>query len=123
LPPPVELTGEEKETWALVINSLPADWIGEAATPLLVQLARHVTQARRVAELIEKAAGDRGTALAYYESLLRLQRAESAAIGSLSTKLRINPAALRNDRGNLQHGRPGPAPWEAPLIGGSAVRR
>jgi hypothetical protein len=91
---------------------MPADWVSPAATPLLVQLCRHAVQARRVAELIERAAGNRDTRLPYYESLLKLQRAESAMISTLSGKLRINPAALRNDRGHLQHKRPVPPPWE-----------
>jgi len=111
--PPVELSGEEREIFHMVTEGMPADWFGSAALPLLMQLCRHSIQARRVAELVEKAAGDRETTLDYYEQLLRLQRSESAAIASLSAKLRINPASLRNDRGHLQHKRPGgPPPWE-----------
>lgn len=122
LPPPAELTGEECETWVAVTDAMPADWFSPAAVPLLVQLCRHTTQARRIAELIERAAGDRETELSYYADLLRMQRTESAAIASLSTKLRISPAALRNDRGHLQHSRPGPAPWDEGLLGGRAIR-
>jgi hypothetical protein len=123
LPPPPELDFEQKEFWALITSAVPADWFSAAAVPLLMQLCRHCTQARRLGELLERVAGNRKTELSYYESLLRLQRAESAAIGSLSTKLRLSPSTLRNDRGHLQHSKPGPAPWEDPLIGGHAVRR
>jgi hypothetical protein len=49
----------------------------------------------------------------YYQKLLALQRAESAAIGSLSSKLRLTPSSLRNDRGHLHHKQPGyTPPWE-----------
>jgi hypothetical protein len=122
LQPPVELTGEEKEIWTLVVNDLPADWISPAATPLLVQLCRHCVQARRIAELVEQAAGNRETVLSYYQNLLGLQARESAAITSLSTKLRLGPSSIRNNRGNLvQQAPPRRVPWENnPLIGGAA---
>src|SRR5262245_6786814 len=97
--PPAELTGEECEIFYMVTDGMPADWFGSASLPCLMQLCRHGIQSRRIAELIEKAAGDRATTLDDYERLLRLQRAESATIAALSAKLRINPASLRNDRG------------------------
>ena len=121
LPPPVELDGEQKETWVLVTNAMPADWFGPGATPLLVQLCRHTVQARRIAELIEKAAGNPETNLSFYQDLLALQARETAAICSLSTKLRLSPSTLRSDRGSLQHQSPGRVPWENPLIGGRAL--
>lgn len=113
--PPPELTGEECEIFYMVTAAMPADWLSTASLPLLMQLCRHSIQARRLSELVEHAAGNRETELTYYASLLQLQRGESAAIGSLSSKLRLNPAALRNDRGHLQHKRPGPPPWEMAL--------
>lgn len=125
--PPIELDGEQKEVWVAVTDAMPADWFGEGAVPLLVQLCRHTVQARRIAELIEQAAGNRETRLDYYDSLLRLQARETAALASLSTKLRLGPASLRNDRGHLQHQPPGRVPWEgsehAELIGGIAALR
>ena len=120
---PTELTGEECEIFYMITDGMPADWISTASLPLVMQLCRHSIQARRLAELLEKLAGDPETLLDTYENLLKLQRAESAIISTLSGKLRISPSALRNDRGHLQHQSLGPAPWENALIGGDAVRR
>src|SRR5262245_25145252 len=114
LPPPGELDFEQKEVWALVTGSMPAGWFSPAATPLLVQLCRHTVQARRIGELIERAAGDPKTELAYYQSLLAAQARETAAICSVSTKLRISVSSVRDNRGNAHHSRPNPAPWDDP---------
>ena len=118
---PVELTGEECEIFYMLTDGMPADWISTASLPLVMQLCRHSIQARRLAELLEKLAGDPDTLMSTYENLLKLQRAESAIISTLSGKLRISPSALRNDRGHLQHQPLGRAPWENALIGGAAL--
>src|SRR5215471_19084035 len=65
IPPPVELSGEECEIFHMITEGMPADWFGSASLPLLMQLCRHSIQARRVAELVEKAAGDRETTLGF----------------------------------------------------------
>jgi hypothetical protein len=111
---PPELRDEEAEAFLGVINSYPSAWFDAANLPLLTQFARHVVQARRVAELLERAVGQPETQWEYYSALLKQQRAESAALASLATKLRLTPQSRRNDRGNV---RPvaapaGPPPWE-----------
>lgn len=111
LPRPPELAGEEAEEWLALVNAHPADWFGPGARPALVQLCRHIVQARRIAELIEAAVGKPDTELGYYTKLLEQQRAETQAIARLGAALRLNPQSLRNDRGNARP-RPGPAPWE-----------
>jgi hypothetical protein len=82
--------------------------------PVLVQYSRHIVQARRVAELLERVVGQRETEIAFYTELLKQQRAESHALATLATKLRLTPQSRRNDRGNVKPiaapaGRP---PWE-----------
>jgi hypothetical protein len=111
-PLPAELSGEESETYLALVNSHEASWFPAGSVPLLVQLCRHVTQARRVAELIEGAVGKPETTIDYYEKLLRMQRIETGAITSLCTKLRLSPQALRNDRGNLRASPTVTPPWE-----------
>src|SRR5688572_13104542 len=78
--PPHELTDEEVEVWAAVVEDQPADWFTPSTVPLLAAYCRHVVSARRVAELIEKATGDPELSIVDYDRLLKMQRGESAAI-------------------------------------------
>jgi hypothetical protein len=110
-PLPPELHGDEAEAFLLIVNSEEAGWFSPASVPLLTQYCRHIVQARRLAELMEKAVGDPETTFEYYERLLKEQRGESAALVTLATKLRLSPQSLRNDRGNRIRP-PGPVPWE-----------
>jgi hypothetical protein len=112
-PLPPEIIGEEAEEYVRIVNAYPADWIEPAAVPLLVQFCRHVVQARRVAEVLERVVGQQETQMAFYSDLLKEQRAESASLASLATKLRLTPQSRRNDRGNVQPvARTGRPPWE-----------
>ena len=89
-----------------------AEWFTSATVPLLAQLARHIVQARRIAELIEKAVGQKDTDLGYYVELLKQQRAESQVIATLTTKLRLTPQSRRTDRGNARPPEGQRPPWE-----------
>ncbi len=109
---PADLIDEEVEIWAAVVNRMPADWFGDETLPLLSQYCRHVIQARRIAELIEKATADPKLHIADYERILRMQARESGAIAQLATKMRISQQATTNHRGNRQT-KPGKKPWEA----------
>ena len=113
-PLPPELRDEEAETFITIVNSCPGGWFEVASVPLLVQYCRHTVQARRVAELLERAVGQPETQWEYYAALLKQQRAESHALATLATKLRLTPASRRNDRGNLRSiaAPAGPPPWE-----------
>src|SRR3954454_22518828 len=113
--PPPELAGEDDEAFLGFVNAESADWFTPTTVPLLAQLARHIVQARRIAELIERAVGQKETDLGYYVELLKQQRAESQVIAMLATKLRLTPQSRRTDRGNarsLAEGRR--PPWEMP---------
>ena len=117
--PPHDLSDEETEVWAGVVDTEPAEWFSPSTTPLLAQYCRHVIHARRIAALIEKASTDldpktRQPTLSIfdYDRLLKMQDRESRAIASLATKMRISQQATTNHRGNK---RPKAArkPWES----------
>lgn len=109
--PPHDLTDEEVEVWAAVVNSEPADWFSPATVPVLAQYCRHVIQARRIGQLIERATSDQALEIGDYDRLLKMQERESRAIKSLATTMRISQQATTNHRGNK---RPSAArkPWE-----------
>lgn len=108
---PHDLNDEETEVWAAVVNSLPADWFTPDTVPLLSQYCREVVQARRVAELIERATSDPELSIKDYDRLLKMQARQSATIRSLATSMRISQQATTNHRGNKK---PTQArkPWE-----------
>ena len=109
--PPHDLTDEEVEVWAAVVNTEPADWFSPSTAPLLAQYCRHVIHARRVAQLIERATSDPELMVGDYDRLLKMQDRESRAISALATKMRVTQQATTNHRGNK---RPSAArkPWE-----------
>jgi hypothetical protein len=110
---PHDLTDEETEVWAAVVNSLPADWFKAENLPLLSQYSRHVIQARRIAELIERATSDANLTIKDYDRLLKAQARESAAMSSLATKMRISHQATTNHRGNSKSATSLRKPWES----------
>lgn len=109
--PPYDLTDEEVEVWAAVVECQPADWFTPATAPMLAQYCRHVIHARRVAELIERATADPDLSIKAYDRLLKMQERESRAIAALATKMRITQQATTNHRGNKQI-TASPKPWE-----------
>ena len=100
LRPPAELTDEETEVWAGVVNTQPADWLSPGAAPLLAQYCRHVVQAKRVAALIEQATSAPDLGVKDYERLLRMQQRESVIVALLATKMRLSQQSTTNHRGN-----------------------
>lgn len=109
--PPHDLTDEEVEVWFAVVNDQAADWFSPSTVPMLAAFCRHAVQARRVAELIEKATSDPDLSIQDYDRLLKMQERESRAISSLATKMRVSQQATTNHRGNKK---PNAArkPWE-----------
>lgn len=108
---PHDLTDEESEVWFSVVNRLPADWFPAETHPLLTQYCRSVIQARRVAELIERATADPELSVSAYDRLLKMQARCSASIAMLATKMRISQQATTNHRGNKKQVSP-KKPWE-----------
>lgn len=111
LRPPHDLNDEEVEVWAAVVGTESADWFSPATSPILAQYCRHVIQARRIAELIERATSDKDLAASDYERLLGMQARESRTIAALASNMRISQQATTNHRGNK---RPNASrkPWE-----------
>lgn len=116
---PHDLNDEESEVWFSVVNRLPADWFPAETHPLLIQYCRSVVQARRVAELIEKATSDLDPetkeptlTVSGYDRLLKMQARCSASIAMLATKMRISQQATTNHRGNKKQVSPA-KPWES----------
>jgi hypothetical protein len=115
---PHDLNDEESEVWFTVINRLPADWFPAETHPLLSSYCRAVVQAKRIAELIERALGDIDPdtkeptlTVAAYDRLLKMQVRQSASIAMLATKMRISQQATTNHRGNKKQLSP-KRPWE-----------
>lgn len=79
----------------------------EASQPILIQLCRHVVNSNRIDREIHRVRDPK-----LLIQLSRAQRDESAAIASLSTKIRLNPSAIADHRGNLLPKPDKPKPWE-----------
>ncbi len=109
---PHDINDEETEVWVAVVEANPADWFNPSTRPLLSQYCRHVIQARRIAELIERATGDPTLSVTDYDRLLKMQERESRAISSLATKMRISQQATTNHRGNKKQSSASRKPWE-----------
>jgi hypothetical protein len=92
-PAPAELNPEESQVWEDTVSSLQADWFRGETLPLLTQYCRHVVEARfltgRLAILRNAETFDDRQ----YAGLLRSRVAETKAITTLATKLRITPQA------------------------------
>ena len=97
--PPVELTDEQVEIWAAVVNSQPADWLSPVRRRCSRSI-RHVVQAKGVAALIEQATSDPRVGVKDYERLLKMQQRESVVVAHLATKMRLSQQATTSHRGN-----------------------
>lgn len=116
--PPHDLSDEEVEIWAAVVQTEPADWLSPSTVPILAEYCRHVVSARRVAELIERALSDIDhetkqptLSVSDYDRLLKMQERESRAIATLATKMRIAQQSTTNHRGSKRP-KAGRKPWE-----------
>jgi hypothetical protein len=109
---PHELNDEETEVWFAVVNSMPADWLTPSTVPLLTQYCRHVLQAKRVAELIERASGKKDLELMDYNRLLAMQERESRAICTLATKMRISQKSNVSEAGKKTPHSSARKPWQ-----------
>jgi hypothetical protein len=109
--PPHDLTDEATEVWVAIVNSHPADHFHPGNSPLLTQYCRHVIEARRVGELIERATADKDLKAASLARLYRMQQAESLVMTTLATKLRLTNQSTVNHRGNRVRG-PAGKPWD-----------
>lgn len=95
-PAPDHLTGEQSDTWRIVVESRAGDMIDPEAYPVLVEYCRAVSAANALAVQINTldlswAADEEG--LKRWDKLLAMQARVAGTIATLGGKLRINPSA------------------------------
>lgn len=112
--PPHDLSDEECEVWAAVVNDQAADWFSATTAPLLAQYCRHTVQCRRIAELLERATSDPELKLSNYNRLLAMQDRESRAMTFMATKMRLTQQSTLNHNAQRVGNKSGPSrkPWE-----------
>ena len=88
--PPSDLIDEQADEWRAIVDRLPADWFPHETFPLLAQYCRHITRARRLAQLIENNEREPTVNVKYYRDLLRSEVEQSRIIESLATKMRLS---------------------------------
>jgi len=86
---PSDLTNEQAEEWAAVVNRLPADWFPRETHPVLVSYVRHIVAARHVAQLIAKVENAETVDIGEYDQLLRIQERETRAITACARSMRL----------------------------------
>ena len=110
--PPDHLTAEQRQIWVETVGAMASDWFRPETLEVLAQYCRHVIEAREVARMIEQM---KNTAENFdvreYALLLRCHKAESEAILSTATKLRITlqstyDKSKSKDKGNSKK------PWQ-----------
>lgn len=118
---PAHLADAERAVWLELVNDQPADAFQTIHGPLIELYARHVTQARLLADelrAVDPAALAKPGGLERYDQLLRMAERECRAASSLATRLRITRQALEHrttaGRKQASHSRTR-KPWEAPL--------
>src|SRR6516164_725800 len=88
LPPPADITEEQATIWRAIVDRLPAAWFGSDNAPVLTELVRHISYARKVAQELEAVQGKSGPAnRKLMLSLLRAHALQSNRIADLSTRL------------------------------------
>jgi len=114
---PLDLSDEQAEVWRSIVSAHAADWFGPGSAPVLAALCRHTVAARRVAGWLERLeATDGELDEDRWFRLLARQEAESKAVATLATRLRLTPQSrytphraagtARREPGD------GPRPWE-----------
>src|SRR5262245_4426986 len=98
--PPETLTEEQREIWLTIVNRMPANWFPAETHCLLEQYCRHVTRARRVAQLLAALEASREFEPSDYQKLLHEEARQTTTIAMLAMKMRLAQQAL--DDGNEQ---------------------
>lgn len=108
---PYDLTDEQGEEWIAIVNTMPADWFMRGNYALLGQYCRHVVAARRIAQLIEQAAGGEGLDRKEFVELLKQQEAESRAIMTLLRSMRLTQQSVFRSE-TTKHPKRVKKPWD-----------
>jgi hypothetical protein len=107
---PSSLTGEQRDEWISLCNSLPPDFFPRPVQGILEQLCRHRIVARRLAEMIHATGVEKFDARLRY--LLREQRNESMTIVGLLRQLRLTPMSVKPSSRTAIPSSTFPKPWE-----------
>lgn len=112
---PAELTPEQSDVWAQIVDAMPADWFPAESHPLLMQYVRHTVEARRIAQLIDQECARAETDVAAYIELLKAQKSETAALKTMATALRVSQQTRRTPgvAGTKSQNRTVKRPWES----------
>jgi len=97
--PPLELSPEEADVWAEIVDAMPADWFPRETWPLLKQYCRHTVTARRVAQLIDQASAREDLDIAEMKQLLDMQKAETSSLKAMAASMRLSQQASYSARG------------------------
>jgi hypothetical protein len=116
LAPPPGLCREERADWTRLVGAYPGRF-GPGDVPLLVELMRHVSIARRVGAEMDalgaKPLGDSDTR-ALYLQLAGAAREQAKIVAMLSTRLRLVQTRARRPATDAERraSPAGPRPWD-----------
>lgn len=111
--PPEHLTDAQKEEWWAVVNRMPADWFPRETHAMLAQYCRHVARAGDIATVLDRMINSKKMDARVYEKLLRQEMAQSRAICTLATKMRLSQQSTydKSKKKSFNEGSVS-APWE-----------
>jgi hypothetical protein len=92
------LTWDEEQEWWAIINRMPAEWFPRETLPMLAQLCRHVTRANHLSKLVNEVMHSPNLDLVQYQKLLDMEEAQTRAISSLETRMRLSQQAIHQRR-------------------------
>lgn len=87
------LKPDEVVEWNRVVNDLPADWFRDSNLPVLEGYCRAVTQARKIASLIDDCTSGEVLDVKEYERLLKMLDVQHRSIMGFGTKMRLTQQA------------------------------
>lgn len=111
---PLELTPEETEEWAAIVDTMPADWFTRETHGLLKQYCRHVIMARRVAQLIDTEMSRDEIDYGALDKLGQMQARETSSIKAMAASMRISQQASYTAKSAAtgKNNRTAKRPWE-----------
>lgn len=112
--PPLDLTPEETDEWAAIVDSLPADWFPRETHGLLRQYCRHIVSARRVAQLIDQEMARPEVDVVMLDKLLGMQARETGAMKAMAASMRVSQQATYTTKAGAtaKGGTSRARPWE-----------
>lgn len=96
---PLDLSPEESDEWAAIVDAMPADWFPRETWPLLAQYCRHTVSSRRVSQLIDAACSREEIDVQEIRELLAMQAKETSALKAMAASMRLSQQASYSARG------------------------